>query len=121
MGGAHIFKEPARHAGAAREEVKAVYTTCLRVRGERVGVVCLPEVRLVELMEMESTRRVKGLENARDVPSTVGNTIICKEEKQNVPTEPLKARLHTKLCVHFIRNYLGAHVSDTRWSKGLQR
>lgn len=27
-------------------------------------------------------------------------------------TEPLKARLHTKLCIHLIENYLGAHVGS---------
>lgn len=32
LGYRHIFKEPARHARAAGEGVKAVYTTCLRVK-----------------------------------------------------------------------------------------
>lgn len=34
-------------------------------------------------------------------------------------TEPLKAKLHTKLCIHLIENYLVAQVSDTVLVKGV--
>lgn len=45
--------------------------------------------------------------------------LIVKEERQNVQTEPLKAKFHTKLCIHLIKNYLGAQASDTVLVKGV--